>query len=67
MEVAMQQLKEDYLKMEARRNSATEDLAKVESLYRAERARNSELMLTIKVLREEKESLTTALQTCISR
>ena len=40
MEVAMQQLKEDYLKMEARRNSAIEDIIKIEELYKAERARN---------------------------
>ena len=63
----MQQLKEDYLKMEARRNSAITELSKVEELYKAERARNSELMATIKLLREEKESLTTALQNCLNR
>jgi|TARA_R110002073_G_scaffold325418_1_gene504427 16S rRNA C1402 (ribose-2'-O) methylase RsmI len=46
----MEQIKEDYLKMEARRNEAL-------VLYETEREYNKSLMNIIRVLRVEKESL----------
>jgi len=46
----MDQLREDYFKMEARRNSA-------ELYLKTEREKNKEFMATIKILREEKEAL----------